>query len=266
MNGSDRTVGNVYINDRESDVRVTTFPRRHPGSYWLLVTFLSIHPRRDRTAAPHRSPPKRNRNVSSRVRNATEKRAETSRRRRHPIASSLSRWRTNRARASGRASASGRALVSLRLFIYCCAKHRARRACDARVEIRWRWSPPWTQRRPRARWAARLGVLRGLKLRHRPAPSARPSSWPQGCRCHHRDSACWAPCRWCTIRLSSWWLRPTTTVRHATAVRHLSPRPTRPPTSASWLTIAGRRSPHSSSRVTPCSACRRLSNYFSSIW
>lgn len=86
-----------------------------------------------RTAPPHRSPPKRNRNVSSRVRNATEKRAETTRRRRRPIASRPSRRRTNEPRVPGRARARGRALVSLRLFIYCCAKHRARRACDACV-------------------------------------------------------------------------------------------------------------------------------------
>lgn len=84
-------------------------------------------------ARPLRSPPKRNRNVSSRARNATEKRADTPRRRRRPIAARSGRRAANGARSPGRARARGRALVSLGLFIYCCAKHRARRACDARV-------------------------------------------------------------------------------------------------------------------------------------
>lgn len=43
-------------------------------------------------------------------------------------------WTANEARAPGRARARGRALDSLRLFIYCRAERRARRACDARLD------------------------------------------------------------------------------------------------------------------------------------
>lgn len=88
--------------------------------------------RRRRSASPLHTTLKRN-NVSSRLLNAYEKRAETLRRLRAPMKSHARRSRTNQRAAPGRARARCRALASLRLFIYCCATWRARRACDARV-------------------------------------------------------------------------------------------------------------------------------------
>lgn len=86
-------------------------------------------------ARPLHSPPKRNRNISSRARNTTEKRADTASRRRRPMTRQRAWLAANSRREPGRARARGRALVSLGLFIYCCAKHRARRVCDARIVI-----------------------------------------------------------------------------------------------------------------------------------
>lgn len=97
------------------------------------MTFLSIHPRPRGRSTQH--PKETGTFLRALGSERNEKRAETPRRRRRPIKLNSERRRTNETRAPGRARARGRALVFLRLFIYCCAEQRARRACDARVVI-----------------------------------------------------------------------------------------------------------------------------------
>lgn len=65
--------------------------------------------------------------------NATKNKAGTRWLCRCPIELNLQLRTANETAPPGRARARGRALVSLRLFIYCCADKRARRVCDACV-------------------------------------------------------------------------------------------------------------------------------------
>lgn len=114
-------------------VRRRRRPRAAASRLILIVGDILYQSAPGPRARPSRTTPKRNRIVSSRAPNAHEKRAETPRRRRHPIELGLRRRPANQTQPPGRARARDRALVSLRLFIYCCAKQRARRACDACV-------------------------------------------------------------------------------------------------------------------------------------
>lgn len=99
------------------------------------MTFLSIHPRR-RTKERGRvteHPKETETFLRALATNATKNEAETPRLCRCPIELNLQPRTANETEPSGRARARCRALVSLRLFIYCCAEQRARRVCDACV-------------------------------------------------------------------------------------------------------------------------------------
>ncbi|CAB3223313.1 unnamed protein product [Arctia plantaginis] len=86
-----------------------------------------------RATASHNTQKKQERFFARFERNATKKEAGTRRLRRRPIAFRLQRRAANSAARLGRARARGRAFHRHRLFIYCCAEQRARRACDACV-------------------------------------------------------------------------------------------------------------------------------------
>lgn len=175
--------------------RHAMFPRRHPGSYWLPVTFLSIHPRR--ATAPHNTQKKQERFFARSQRNGKKGGdfVATSLPNRIKLAAAAGQW-DGAAWAGARTRPRPRFTPAFYLLLRGTA--RATGVWCARSLIFRTWSPPWTQRRPRAKWAAPLGAHQGWKRRRQRARLARRSCWRHDCRCRRLALACWARCRWCT--------------------------------------------------------------------